>query len=218
MFEILSKEIRKCRRHAEECKRKSKIAQCPSAIQEYLEMEQRWLDLARSYELEMLCTKEGKTVTVEADKANDLVEKPRLAFQFEPVELARDGLTVATAPVLVPCDTRLTAGAAKRKAMPKGARIALRALVEAVAEAGTAPPASNHIPAGTKTVTVERWRTYTYRRGISTSEEPRARQQAFKRATEHLISERHVGIWDDQAWPVSEIDFDLNKAPRQANV
>src|SRR5262249_45348846 len=145
-------------------------------------------------------TKEGKTVTVEADKANDLVEKPRLAFQFEPVELARDGLTAATAPVLVPCDTRLIAGAAKRKAMPKGARTALRALVEAVAEAGIAPPASNHIPAGTKTVTVERWRTYTYRRGISTSEEPRARQLAFKRATEHLISERHVGIWDDQAW------------------
>jgi hypothetical protein len=105
-------------------------------------------------------------------------------------------------------------GGMKRKAMPKGARIALRALVEAVAEAGTMPSASNHIPAGTKTVTVEMWRTYTYRRGISTSEEPRARQQAFKRATEHLISERHVGIWDDQAWAVSEIDFDLNKAPR----
>jgi len=54
MFETLSKEIRKCRRHAEECKRKSKIALTPSAIQEYLEIERRWLDLARSYELEML--------------------------------------------------------------------------------------------------------------------------------------------------------------------
>jgi len=54
MFEILSKEIRKCRRHAEECKRKSEIALTPAAIQEYIEMEQRWLDLARSYELEML--------------------------------------------------------------------------------------------------------------------------------------------------------------------
>ena len=54
MFEILSKEIRKCRRHAEECKRKSKIAPTPAAMQEYIEMEQRWLDLARSYELEVL--------------------------------------------------------------------------------------------------------------------------------------------------------------------
>jgi hypothetical protein len=146
----------------------------------------------------------GKTVTVEADKANDLVEKPRFAFQFESVELARDGLTVATAPVLVPCDTPLVAEAAKRKAMPKGAQIALRALTEAIDEVGNLMPASNHIPARTKTVTFEQWRTYAYRRGISTSDEPRARQQAFKRATEYLIDEEHVGAWDNQAWSTKE--------------
>ena len=54
MFENLSEEIRECRRHAEECKRKSKTALTPSAIQFYLEMEKGWLALARSYELEML--------------------------------------------------------------------------------------------------------------------------------------------------------------------
>src|SRR5262249_34040631 len=59
-------------------------------------------------------SKEGKTVTVEADKANDLVEKPKFAFQFEPVELACDGLIVATAPVLVPCDTPLVADALRK--------------------------------------------------------------------------------------------------------
>jgi hypothetical protein len=157
-------------------------------------------------DLTVRITKEGKgkTVTVEADKANDLVEKPRFAFQFEPVELARDGLTVATAPVLVPCGTPLVAEAAKRKAMPKGAKIALRALDEAIDEVGNLMPASNHIPARTKTVTFEQWRTYAYRRGISTSNEPRARQQAFKRATEYLIGEEHVGAWDNQAWSMKE--------------
>jgi hypothetical protein len=54
MFENLSEEIRKCRRRAEECKRKSEIALTASAIQTYLDMERGWLALARSYELEML--------------------------------------------------------------------------------------------------------------------------------------------------------------------
>jgi hypothetical protein len=33
---------------------------------------------------------------------------------------------------------------------------------------------------------------------------PRARQQAFKRATEYLIGEEHVGAWNNQAWPTKE--------------
>jgi hypothetical protein len=39
-----------------------------------------------------------------------------------------------------------------------------------------------------------------YRRGISTSAEERARQQAFKRASEYLISSGSVGFWNDQVW------------------
>src|SRR5262245_1278760 len=42
--------IRECLRRAEECKRLSKTALSLSAIQDYLDMEQRWLKLARSYE------------------------------------------------------------------------------------------------------------------------------------------------------------------------
>jgi hypothetical protein len=50
MLQNLSEEIRECLRRAEECKRLSKTALIPSAIKDYLDMEQRWLDLARSYE------------------------------------------------------------------------------------------------------------------------------------------------------------------------
>ena len=50
MLQNLSEEIRDCLRRGEECKRLSKTALSASAIQSYLEMEQRWLDLARSYE------------------------------------------------------------------------------------------------------------------------------------------------------------------------
>jgi hypothetical protein len=50
MLQNLSKEIRECLHHAEECKRLSKTALTASAIMDYLEMEQHWLSLARSYE------------------------------------------------------------------------------------------------------------------------------------------------------------------------
>ena len=50
MLQNLSDEIRECFRRAEECRRLSKTALSQSAIQDYLNMEQRWLNLARSYE------------------------------------------------------------------------------------------------------------------------------------------------------------------------
>ena len=50
MLQNLSEEIRECLRRADECKRLSKTALTPFAIKDYLEMEQRWLTLARSYE------------------------------------------------------------------------------------------------------------------------------------------------------------------------
>jgi len=48
MLQNLSEEIRECLRRAEECKRLSKTALTPSAIKDYLQMERRWLALARS--------------------------------------------------------------------------------------------------------------------------------------------------------------------------
>jgi hypothetical protein len=51
-----------------------------------------------------------------------------------------------------------------------------------------------------KVVNVSTWRQQAYRRGISTSEQDRAKQQAFKRASEHLIAGGRVGIWDESVW------------------
>jgi hypothetical protein len=50
MLQNLSEESRECLRRAEECKRLSKTVLTASAIKDYLDMEQRWLALARSYE------------------------------------------------------------------------------------------------------------------------------------------------------------------------
>jgi hypothetical protein len=50
MLQNLSEQIRECLRRTEECRRLSKTALSASGIQDYLDMEQRWLALARSYD------------------------------------------------------------------------------------------------------------------------------------------------------------------------
>ena len=50
MLQNLSEEIRECLRRAEQCKQLSKTVLSASAVEDYLNMEHRWLTLARSYE------------------------------------------------------------------------------------------------------------------------------------------------------------------------
>jgi hypothetical protein len=88
----------------------------------------------------------------------------------------------------------------KTKKLPKGAPIALRALSEAIDECGVVPPACNYIPSNVKTVSIDQWRTYAYKRGISTGGD-RAQQKAFKTATAALIENQFVGCWNEQVWP-----------------
>jgi hypothetical protein len=70
----------------------------------------------------------------------------------------------------------------------------------AIGECDEVPPASNHIPAGVKCVKADQWREYAYRMAVSSSEEQRARQKAFKTATEVLIAAGRVGAWDPWVW------------------
>ena len=50
MLKNLSEEIRECLQHAENCARKAAAQSCPKLKQDFLELERRWLYLARSYE------------------------------------------------------------------------------------------------------------------------------------------------------------------------
>jgi hypothetical protein len=47
----LSKEIEDCQAHAAHCARQAKNATCPSIREDFLRLEQNWLQLARSYEI-----------------------------------------------------------------------------------------------------------------------------------------------------------------------
>jgi hypothetical protein len=84
--------------------------------------------------------------------------------------------------------------------LTKTAQLSLRALHEAVNERGSVPPASNHIPAGIRTVMVEQWRDYAYRMGISTSDDAKAKQVAFRRGSEALLAARAIGVWEPHVW------------------
>ena len=50
MLNNLSKQIRECLRHAEDCARKAAAQTDPQLKENFLDMERRWLFLARSYE------------------------------------------------------------------------------------------------------------------------------------------------------------------------
>jgi hypothetical protein len=143
----------------------------------------------------------GDTVrTATVIKANDSEEGEQVAFTLESVPIGQDGEgNQTTAPVVVPMEG-MPPQSAKSAHLTKAAQIALRALAEVLAEQGQSAPASNHIPAGVKVVEISTWRQQAYRRGISTSEEDRAKQQAFKRASEHLIAGGRVGMWDKSVW------------------
>jgi len=51
MLSNLSEQIKDCYAHAEACARKAAAQTNPRLKQDFLEMEQRWLSLAKSYEL-----------------------------------------------------------------------------------------------------------------------------------------------------------------------
>jgi hypothetical protein len=50
MFLTSNKDERECRFHAEHCEDKARLQSDPQLRQDFLEMQQRWLSLARSYE------------------------------------------------------------------------------------------------------------------------------------------------------------------------
>jgi hypothetical protein len=47
----LTKEIEDCQAHAAHCARQAKNAACPNIREDFLRLEQNWLQLARSYEV-----------------------------------------------------------------------------------------------------------------------------------------------------------------------
>ena len=50
MLNNLSEKVRECLQHADDCARQAAGQTCPKAKADFLDLERRWLKLARSYE------------------------------------------------------------------------------------------------------------------------------------------------------------------------
>jgi hypothetical protein len=50
MLENLTEKVHECLRHAEECAARAKIEPNPAIARDFIDMERRWLKLARSYQ------------------------------------------------------------------------------------------------------------------------------------------------------------------------
>ena len=98
---------------------------------------------------------------------------------------------------------RVVTAKTKGTKLPKAAQTALRALSTAIDELGEVPPASNHIPAKVRTVSVDQWRGYACRMGISDADTEDAKRMAFKRAHAAFVAARHVGVRDAHRWPAN---------------
>jgi hypothetical protein len=139
----------------------------------------------------------------EVVKSSDLEEGRRIAFTLKSITIGQDEHGEAvTAPVVIEDQAPTAATRRSSPSLTGAAKVALNALREAIGELGAVPPASNYIPPATRTVTMEQWRDFAYRRGISASDEPRARQAAFQRAVQSLRAANAVGIWEPHAWTV----------------
>jgi hypothetical protein len=60
----LSEQIRECLQHAEDCARQAAAQTCPKLKADFLDMERRWMFLARSYEF----SERVATFSAEADR------------------------------------------------------------------------------------------------------------------------------------------------------
>jgi hypothetical protein len=151
-------------------------------------------------EIEVTKTGEGCGVAT-VTKQRDRVGGEAFAFKLEPVIVGHDedGLPV-TSCVVVEAEAP-TEQADRRSGRPsRSAQIALRALKKAIDETGAPAPPSDHIPVGVSAITRATWRQHAYMLGVSTSDQPRARQQAFQRASADLIADGSVEVWGDLVW------------------
>ena len=144
-------------------------------------------------------TKSATDRLAEVKKSSDHEEGQRVAFFLKSVTVGTDEQgDPITAPVVVEA---LASVAPKMKAkLSAAAKVAINALQEAIDDLGVIPPPSSHIPPLKKAATMEQWRTYAYRLGISGSDEPGSRQKAFDRAMTALQSAHAIGIWEPHVW------------------
>jgi hypothetical protein len=142
----------------------------------------------------------AQNVVAELELSKDGPTGDTIVSRLEPVSIGVDADGDAITSCIIEPIEDVSASPKRQANLSKGAQIALRALQDAISECGFIPPASNHVPNGTQTVTVEQWRDYSYRWGISDSPLENSKLKAFGRAHEALVAAQRVGAWYPHVW------------------
>jgi hypothetical protein len=142
----------------------------------------------------------ARNIVVTVEFMKDGPEGETVTSRLEQVEVGTDSDGDAiTSCVIVPIEAGDPAPTRQAR-LTKAAAVALCALTEAIDECGVPPPASSPVPATARVVTLEQWRGYAYKRGVSLSEGERARQIALQRATKALTEGGQIGAWGEFVW------------------
>ncbi|MCX7310253.1 MAG: AAA family ATPase [Alphaproteobacteria bacterium] len=143
--------------------------------------------------------------TANVTKANDGPEGPLFSFKSVVHEFGFDEDNEPITVNIVSGEAVASDGSSatgKRRIVMGANKVALDLLRKAVTEAGETPPASNHIPPFTRTISTETWRRYAYSGTISESDKPDSKSRAFRRAINGLQTAGLIGVWNDSVWIV----------------
>ncbi|WOJ88314.1 AAA family ATPase [Methylocapsa polymorpha] len=134
-------------------------------------------------------------------KAREGEEGPISSFELRFVRLGfdEDGEPFGSC-VIDPSDAPAAAKKDVGSELTRTATRALKALQEAIVERGKILPASDPILASVKTVTIDEWREYAFRRGITTSDQTRAKNIAFQRALKVLLDTGSIAKSEPYVW------------------
>jgi hypothetical protein len=150
-----------------------------------------------------LAVKRDKTdnIAVTVEWMKDGPEGDSIVSRLEVVDVGTDadGDTISSCAVK-PADASEPQAAARKVTGAK--KVALDILRKAIEEASEQAPPSNHIPSGTRTISIETWRYYADQGSVSRSDKPESRRKAFVRAVEKLQQGNLIGVWGGYAWIV----------------
>lgn len=138
----------------------------------------------------------NRTATVKKQKDGE--DGVSITFALETVILDDTGPELVTTCIVAPAERKEAEEEPKVRRTSGVGAIALDALRKAIAESGTIPPASNHIPPSTPAVSPDLWRRYFY--AMRAGETPEANKKAFQRATTDLQNKGFAATWGDFSW------------------
>jgi hypothetical protein len=146
---------------------------------------------------------DGTIKVATVTKANDQAEGVLTKFKAEIAVLGvdEDGDEITTAIISTDLCGSSTDGKSEKAKLSPTERRAMDLLINAINDTGRPPPPAGGFPQSiVKMVSLDTWRTYCKRGGLSDGDTDSAFRKAFQRATVSLANKHRIGQLDDWVW------------------